>query len=404
MSLEHWVWLSQVLGCGSRHLHTVLENFSDPADLYAQRGSEIIRKLGLPISVTQSISETTREDIFNIIEDCNARRIKIIPYNSPFYPECLRSISNPPPVLYATGQLDLLQKACGVAMVGTRKATEYGCKAAFSLSYRLAKAGCVPISGVADGIDKAVHLGAIAAGKATVGFLPSGHAKVRSYRKIELPNKILAAGGCLLSELPPLAEQPRLAYQLRNRLISGAAVAVVVIEAPVPSGALITAKHAIEQNKDLFAVPGRSGDSSFVGTHALIRDGATPLFEISDILGVLSDSFKLDTKEALKKTGELAAAYNRAYPKTETTTPVEHKIKTPAQNEKQEPAIKKAELPKGLSATATTVYNAFSVQGDYIDKIVEKTGLGGGQVLSALTELEIFGLVKSSAGGKYELQ
>lgn len=400
MSLEYWVWLSLVLGYNSRYLKTVLKAFSDPKTAYVQRNSDTMRNLSLPISVMKAVSETTLEQAFNIIEICNEYRVKIIPYNSSDYPEPLRIIDTPPTVLYATGNVPDFSLECSVAMVGTRSSTEYGCKAAFSLAYRLAKAGCLIISGFAKGIDSAVHLGALSANRPTVAFLPYGHGNKISRNKAEILKRILASGGCLLSEVPPNSAGLKNAYHLRNRLISGIASAVVVVQAPAISGALITARYATEQNKELFAVTARSGDETFAGNYKLIRDGATPLFETSDILDYLSSCYELDTRGALEKTGEILASYKREYSEKEINKQTEDNINHSNQNEEQQ---KVADLPERLSSVAVAVYNAFSIDGDYVDNLVEKTGLGSGQILSAITELEIFGLIKSAAGGKYML-
>ncbi len=403
MSLEYWVWLSLVLGYNSRHLKTVLKAFSDPKTAYRQRNSDTMRNLSLPISVMKALNETTLEQAFSIIELCNEYRVKIIPYNSSDYPEPLRQIDTPPTVLYAVGNVPNFSLECSVAMVGTRSSTEYGRKAAFSLAYRLAKAGCLIISGFADGIDRAAHLGALSANCPTVAFLPYGHGNKNSRAKSELLNRILASRGCLLSEVPPKSVGLKNAYHLRNRLISGVAAAVVIVQAPAISGALITARCAIEQNKEIFAVTGRSGDASFAGNYKLVREGATPLFETSDILDYLSSYYELDTKAAVEKTGEILASYNREYSEKQINKKTENNINHSKQNEEQQSVQKVAELPKALSSVAAMVYNAFSIDGDYVDSLVEKTGLGSGQILSAITELEIFGLIKSAAGGKYML-
>lgn len=399
MTALYWVWLQSVLGYGSAALHTVLDHFPDAQEFYRQRNSESIRELHLPIRVMQRLHEETKLSAIETIERCNAWGVKIIPYNSPAYPPQLREISNPPAVLYATGKLPDYSHFCGVAMVGTRRATEYGKRAAFSLAYRLARAGCVPVSGIAVGIDQAIHLGSLAAERATVAFLPCGHGNTYLYKRQGLLREILNAGGCLLSELPPSTPLPRNAFHLRNRLISGMAEAVVVVQAPARSGALITANCALRQGKEIFAVTGLPSDPTFAGSYALVRDGATPVFHARDVLEALPSSFNLDIQGAFAKEAVPTTAYYRAYSKTEIPQPVENK--RPEKIEKQAPRPEKRSPSDGLSETATAVYYAIGAEGDYIDTLVEKTGFNSGRVLSAVTELEIFGLIRSAAGGKY---
>lgn len=404
MSVVYWIWLQSVLGYGSRRLHTVLEAFSDAQTLYRQRCTAQMRALRLPVQVVQRLTDPA---CFNAaaeaVETCNVRGVQIIPYNSPDYPSRLRDLENPPAVLYATGTLPAFSSACGVAMVGTRRATDYGNRAAFSLAYRLARAGCLPVSGMAGGIDHSVHFGARAAEAPTVAFLPCGHGQSYLKKKQPLLEAVLAGGGCLLSELPPGAAMPRNAFQLRNRLIAGVAEAVVVIQAPEHSGALITAGYALQQGKELFVVPGLPGDASFAGAHALIRDGATPVFHARDVLEALPPVFALDMARAFAKDVDLSSAYRRAYAHSEKLTPAGHKTAPAAQNEKRNASPEKPAAPAELSATAAAVYRVFSPAGEYVDTLVEKTGLGSGSVLSAITELEIYGLIRSAAGGKYNL-
>lgn len=288
-------------------------------------------------------------------------------------------------------------------MVGTRYATEYGKRAAFSLSFRLASAGCVLISGIAGGIDKAVHLGAIAANVPTVAFLPCGHGQRYLHAKQDLLERILAGGGCLFSEWPPETVMPPNAFHLRNRLIAGMAETAVIVQAPMHSGALITAGYAAQQGKETFVVTGRPGDAAFAGSYALIKDGASPVFHARDILEALPAPFFPDMEKAFSKDVHLAALYNRAYPQTGKNAQIRNKTTPAVKNEDKTPAEKKKDLPAGISEAAAAVYRDFSPNGEYMDTLIAKTGLGSGRVLSAVTELEIYGLLQAAAGGKYVL-
>lgn len=401
MSVVYWVWLQSVLGYGSRRLHTVLDTFADAHTVYRLRDSAQMRALRLPMRVMQQLKDPACFAVATQrVEACNENGIRIIPYNSPAYPPQLHNIEDPPAVLYATGALPDFAALCSVAMVGTRRATEYGKRAAFSLAYRLARAGCMLVSGIAGGIDQAVHFGAMAAKAPTIAFLPCGHGQQYLAGKQKLLDSILANGGCLLSELPPGTAMPRNAFPLRNRLLAGVAEATVVVQAPERSGALLTAGSALQQGRELFVVPGLPGDAAFAGSHALIRDGATPVFHARDVLEALPASYSLDAARAFAADTDLAAAYRRIYQHSRNMQPERHKTAPAAQNEKRTVPSEKREPPPGLSPAAAAVYSALSADGAYADTLVEQTGLGSGSVLSAITELEIYGLVRSAPGGK----
>lgn len=424
MSVVDWVWLQSVLGYGCRRFHAVLDRFLDAHTVFTSRNSEQIRALKLPVQVMNRLREPDRyATAQKTVEKCNANGIRIIPYDSPEYPPLLRNIEDPPVVLYATGILPDFTKLCCVAMVGTRRATEYGIRAAFSLSYRLARSGCLPVSGIADGIDQASHFGAMAAKTPTVAILPSGHGNQYNSRRQPLLDAVLANGGCLLSELPPGAFLQQNTFPLRNRLLSGVSEATVVIQAPGHSGALLTAGSALQQGRELFVVPGLPGDDAFAGSYTLIRDGATPVFHARDIIDALPDIYSLDAARAFSEDGALSAAYRRAYHNSGNMKPSEHKTtyaskepKKTTPNKKREPAPslsntkketvqkfpnEERELPPDLPKTAAEVYRAIPADGGYVDMLVERTGLDSSKVLSAITELEIYGLIDPAPGGKY---
>ncbi len=202
------------------------------------------------------------------------------------YPRLLRAIHDPPPVLYIKGEL-LEEDSAAVAIVGTRRATPYGLRAAHELAKGLSRAGITVVSGLAEGIDRAAHEGALESGGRTIAVLGHGLSTLYPAHHRKLAERI-AAQGALVSEFPMGKGPERENFPRRNRVISGLSLGVVVTEAPPASGALITAQAALEQGREVFAVPGPITSGRSTGTHRLIQDGAKLVEGVKDILEELA--------------------------------------------------------------------------------------------------------------------
>lgn len=222
------------------------------------------------------------------------------------YPRPLRQIHDPPGVLFRRGQ-PLPQDELAVAIVGTRHATRYGAAQAERLAGSLARTGFTVVSGLARGIDAAAHRGALAAGGRTIAVLASGLLQIYPPEHDKLADEI-AAGGYLVSEAPPRMVPIAGAFPQRNRVISGLCLGTIVVEAPDRSGALITARHAYEQGREVFAVPGPIDSRMSRGCHALIKDGAKLVESIDDVLaelGPLADHVQRDDGTTVQQPAEL---------------------------------------------------------------------------------------------------
>lgn len=211
--------------------------------------------------------------------------IKEIYINSENYPENLRNIYDPPKKLYVLGNFKILKEKA-IAIVGSRKATEYGKKVAFQISQELTKENINIVSGLAIGIDTYAHLGAISIQNqaGTIAVLGSGIDVIYPKENTELARKIIQTGGCIVSEYPLGTKPNKINFPQRNRIISGLSDGVVVVEASEKSGSLITAEFGIEQGKEIFAVPGNIDNSLSKGTNKLIQDGAKMILSSKDIL------------------------------------------------------------------------------------------------------------------------
>lgn len=267
-----------------RHL---LDQFSEPKEAweFLLKGKGLDRLTFLSSQAKKSIASGLREDgpysLQDAMDDCH---IKAITYRDRDFPQPLKSIYNPPLVLFYRGNINLLTSERIVAMVGARKASVYGRNVAHYLGKQLASHGVVIVSGGAKGIDRFSHEGALQGKGETVAVLGCGIDVTYPRENGRLFQEILAGGGLLISEYPPHTQPLAHHFPMRNRIIEGLAKGVIVVEAKASSGSLITADMAINDGRDVFAVPGNILDSQAAGNHWLIRQGAITVTCPEDVL------------------------------------------------------------------------------------------------------------------------
>ena len=281
------VLLSMVEGIGARTYQRLLEKFgSATAILDASRcdlnGFEFLK----PDALVQLTSARTRLDPTQIIELCAQDQINILTLHDERYPSPLRTIPDPPPILYAKGTL-LPSDSFSIAVIGTRRCTRYGERQTERLTSALVQHGFTIISGLARGIDGIAHRATLSCGGRTLAVLGSGLHRLYPPEHKSLAQNIIDSGGCVMSEYPPLHPSAKWTFPQRNRIVSGLSLGVLVIEAPVRSGAMISARLAGEQGRDIFAVPGSIESPASSGCNQLIKDGAYITESADDILNVL---------------------------------------------------------------------------------------------------------------------
>ncbi len=275
--------LSLISGVGPRTRMALLERFGSPAAVLAAPSSQLRAVKGIGPKLLEKILQANSEiDAQAVIDICRQHGIEILMESDATYPRALREIYDPPGVLFVRGSIKP-QDALAIGIVGTRHATQYGLRQAERLASSLARAGLTIISGLARGIDAAAHRGALAAGGRTIAVLASGVTNIYPPEHAGLAEEIVQQGA-LISEAPPQAEPLAGTFPQRNRLISGMSLGVIIVEAGDRSGALITARHAMEQGRDVFAVPGNVDNRTSRGTHRLIRDGAKLVESADDVL------------------------------------------------------------------------------------------------------------------------
>ncbi|MDA0659594.1 MAG: DNA-processing protein DprA [Planctomycetota bacterium] len=294
------------------------------------------------------------------IARCHAAQITLLTYEEDDYPVLLREIPDPPQALHCRGER-LADASLALAIVGTRHPTPYGCQQAQRLAAALSRAGFAIVSGLARGIDATVHRATLDAGGRTVAVLATGVEMIYPPQHVDLAAEIVHHG-TLVSEITGADAPRRGAFPRRNRIITGLSLGVVVVEASLRSGALVSARHAAEQGRDVFVVPGRADSVSSAGCHQLIRDGAilvTQPEHILEALGPLAQPVVLPEGRLLQVPREL-------------------------QLNPQESQVLEAIPPGGL----------------LIDEVVRATGLPTGRVLSTLNALEIRHLVRREPGSR----
>jgi len=274
--------LALIPGVGPRIRQTLLQRFGSPRAVLTADERQLQGVSGVGPKLSRSIAAADQIDVQREIDLCRQRGIQILTESHDQFPRMLREIHDPPGVLFVRGSFKG-DDAIAVGIVGTRHASQYGLRQAERLAGSLARAGITIVSGLARGIDAAAHRGALAAGGRTLAVLASGVLNVYPPEHDKLAAELVDRGA-VLSESPPLLEPLGGMFPQRNRLISGLSLGVIIVEAAQRSGALITARHAMEQGREVFAVPGHVDSRTARGCHQLIRDGARLVESADDVL------------------------------------------------------------------------------------------------------------------------
>lgn len=349
--------LTQVPGMGPVRLHRLLTACHTPLGAHSAPFAFLCALPEIGRACATAIKETPLELGCQLIERTERLGARVLVPDDDDFPTALRTIPDPPPVLFAQGRLDALDRPA-IAIVGSRDHSSYGASVAGAAAGQAARAGLAVVSGMARGLDAVAHAAALDAGGTTIGVLGNGLGVIYPAANQALYRRV-ASDGLLLTEFPP-GERPHAgSFPRRNRLISGLARATLIIEAAVGSGALITAGTALDQGREVVAVPGPITSAQSVGCNRLIRDGATPYLEPVDLAPF--------------------------YPEV-TFRPPEPTPGGPGP------------LPATLSALQRQVAQSVGPEGSHLDTIVARCGQPVGRVLAILCALELQGLVAQAPG------
>ena len=397
--VKYWLWLQYALGAGAP-IKGVIDEFGSPQKLYIMNILEWRMSPSLSAKQIERLESTTLNDVEQIIYSCEQNGWKIIAYDDERYPQKLRNIPNPPAVLYVDGELTSFDDHAVIGIVGTRKASPYAQKVAKVMAKGLSLCNAVVVSGGALGVDSAAHEGAFSAGAKTFAVLGNGFASGYLKANQELRDKIVETGGALITEYPPFYQATKYTFPTRNRIISGLSDGVLVVEAGEKSGSIITATHAAEQGRDIFAIPASILDYNFLGTNKLIDDGATVATSPAIILEKYEYKYKTLDMSKLKTVRELFET------KTDEANASKKDPQVSFDTIKRERAerLKKEEIALGLEGNENLVYKALGDELSAVDEISEKSGLDSSKALAALTMLEMKGLAESASGKRYRLK
>ena len=312
------------------------------------------------------------------------------------YPQCLKAIDTPPLVLYITGKLTP-EDSLSISIVGSRDAKDYGRKVSYQLSYQLAQHGLTVVSGLAKGIDTSAHRGALEAGGRTIAVMGSGLSFIYPAANSDLAEKITESGA-LISEFPMDVKPKPRNFPRRNRIISGLTLGTVVVEASNRSGALITARLAGEQGREVFAVPGEIFSELSTGTHQLINNGAKLINTVDDLLNELPP-YALNRTQSDVPTSPIPSVETESSqaPPIERSDP--KPLATQPSSEVQQPI--QSVPPPGLTPDERTIFDAIEVPSSHIDTIVRTTQLPISQVSSTLLMLELKGIIQQLPGKQF---
>lgn len=397
MSAEYWIWLQQVLGFGNEAVGRVISVYGDAESFYYADDREKTAKCGLSKSQTERLHRVMRKEVYGVIKDCERNGIEILTPSDEEYPERLLNIPDPPAVLYIKGRKVAFNGEPSVAVVGPRKISDYGYRCGYVISDTLASCGFTVVSGGALGGDTAAHLGAIASGGVTVAVLGAGIESDYLKTNAPLRDKI-AENGCLVSEFPPFYGVMKGSFQIRNRIISGLCNGTVILEGASGSGTLITARHACEQGRDVFVIPGSPSLPQYEGSNRLISDGARPLLNVNEIINeyIFLYQDKIHTPNRTVAVDDNSVSVPKAELKPEATD----KKATPCK-EKERTLPDLSLLSNGTAEVVKLLKNDFDEFS--VDDICDK-GIDVGNAFTAVTELEICGFTEALPGGRYRFK
>ncbi len=384
-ALKFWLWLTELPGLTNQTRLALLRHFPTPEDVYYADPAEVLLTEGITREQAELLEDKDCAAAEKVLADCGELGLHIVTISDAAYPNRLRNIFDPPCLLYVRGRLPAFDDEAAVAVVGTRDCTPYGVSCAEKLGFGLAAGGALVVSGLARGIDSAALRGALRGGGTVTAVLGNGLDVVYPRENRYLYEDI-AASGALLSEYPPGTPPEGRHFPVRNRIMSGLSLATLVVEAPERSGALITAGTALEQGRDVFAVPGPIDAPASVGCNRLIRDGAGLVTDAWDILAAYAPRFP----EKLHREGAREEPAVLGYQARQRTEPKE-----------VPPSLSLSNNDLSLTDDQIRLLRTLTEEPMLVDDLIEETEIPTRRVLSALTVLEIEHLVTQHPGKRY---
>lgn len=403
--VEVWLWLLLVMQPFNSRTHYILEQCGGDA---AEAGRNIRDgKYDFLSDAEKRSAESVRmKDVRELMETCSKNEIRIITLDDDEYPQLLRGIENPPIVLFCAGSLAGLNNTVTLSVVGARNVSDYGVNVTHRIVEPLAALDIAIISGVAVGTDAEAHRACLAKHGRTIGVLGCGILVNYPAENAELKREIIANGGALISELLPHTRTFAAYFNTRNRIIAGLSLGTLIIEAGERSGALLTARHAVEQDRDLFCIPPRDLFSSrYNGVIPFLRKGAVAVYSFNDILDEYAMFFSNE-----KYVRDTISRHENTAHERKTPRKPRGKAKSLSANnieiaeEKTEAPLITEELLSSLEPRETDVLKLLMKSPDKADALMEQSGLEYGELSETLTDLEIAGYIERGQDGVYSVK
>ncbi len=389
----YWLWLQHAFGAGSPKPWSIFNRFKGGIEEFHSGGTPLWNSMRfISEKEARMLYAHTVNEAGLMLETSEKLGHHVLTPECAAYPEALRNIYAPPAVLYYKGEIPDVDSSPAIAVVGARKATERGMNAATNFGYQLAISDAVVVSGGAVGIDSASLKGALRGMGRTVSIIPCGLSNGYLIENFALREKIIEAGA-LVTEYPMDTGVTKGTFQVRNRLISGFSCGVLIVEAGEKSGALITAKHAKEQSRDVFAFPGEGypdyDSIENAGSNSLIKDGAKAVISADEILVEYRQRFR--SRKTDKKAEKNIEKINQPMISVVPAMPMAAAV------------FSEAEDDASLSEDAKKILHALSAEPKHISEIETATGIPTSKLLGSITELELVGKIKTHSGRRYSL-
>ena len=441
----YWLWMALKLNNQNTVFQHLLDLFGNsPFEIYKARRAELERAENLTEAQINALGDKNLNEAMSIFRYCNENGVGILTYDDPLYPESVKNMKNPPILLYYMGKLPNVNRKLCISVVGTRKMTEYGMRSAYKISYELASAGTVIVSGMALGIDSVASAGAISARGTTIAVLGCGIDVLypKQHRKLR---KIICENGAVVTAYHPSTPAYRNNFPERNAIISAFSAGTLIVEAPMRSGAMLTAEDASEQSRVVYALPGSIEEPTSEGPNHLIKEGAVAVTCARDILqeyfeskypyldpvrfrqGEFNSEFDPEVLESmgvstvcsgrgpvatpealLRKLNEKLNnndKENRDYyavPKIKKMTDTSaQKAESPTDEAERQRAEKNEAAIDSLDSVQKKIFSDFPIGKPVSADYLARGGYNIGILMATLTILEIKGLISSLPGGLY---
>lgn len=382
--LQYWVWLSMRTAVRPEIKRALLAHCDGARTLFYARREDL---LGLGVRLRPSEEKALLDKdlaaVDEALERCERAGVTLITLRDAGYPERLRRLESAPTVLYVRGRLPRIDDRPALAVVGTRRASDYGLRTAKRFGADIARSGCLLVSGMTDGVDGAAAEGALEAGGTVIGV--TGAAIDGRFAE-PLAGRV-AHSGAVLGEFAP-GDRAMQGFRARNRITAGLAMATVVVEAPAKSGTLLFADETIAQSKEVYVVPGNVDEQRAAGSNALLMDGARPASSAWDVLADFQTEYPAlhEPQEAPSKPVAEAQPAQKGIDKENDAAYIDMEM-----------------LKKGLNETEMLLVGALTDGALALDDLLERTGLASAEAMPSLTMLQIMGIVRPLPGKRYAL-